>query len=293
MADPTRIMDSGKAGQDMRKALGVVDRNRPLLDRAQTRCFRQVDGRDLNAHVFLPPDWSPRDMRPVMMFFHGSLWDKGLVSQFAPQALYFAERGLITILFEYRLPGADRVDAMDSLDDICEAHRWISGHAGIFGADPGRIIMAGASAGAWMAMVRTLDLVAKKAADRDQAPPAALIAFEPICEVSFKHPWGIRFADQKILKRLVPRKMISKGVPPALFFHGSIDPVVPIDPTAKLAKAWRSKNPQSEFVPYEGAGHGFYNFNVDMRLYENTLNATDAFLVRLGFLAPGEGLVAL
>lgn len=293
MADPTRIMESGLPGQDMRKALRVVDRNRPLLDRAQSQCYRQIEGKDLAAHIFLPPNWSPRDMRPLMIFFHGSLWDRGLVSQFAPQALYFAERGLITILFEYRLPGADGVDAMDSLEDIGEAHRWTSGHAGILGGDPGRIIMAGASAGAWMAMVRTLDLAGKKAADRDHPPPAALVLFEPICEISLKQPWGIRFADQNAVKRLAPRKMLVKGVPPAMFFHGSIDPVVPIGPTAKLAKDWKSKNPLSAFVRYEGAGHGFYNFNVDMRLYENTLNATDAFLVGLGHLEPGDGLVAL
>jgi acetyl esterase len=286
-------METGLAGQELRKALGTVDRNRALLERADSGEYRVVDGRSLMAYIFAPPGWSPRDMRPAMLFFHGSLWDRGLVSQFAPQALYFAERGLVTILFEYRLPGPEGCDGLDSFEDVVAAHRWTSGLAGDLGVDPGRIIMAGASAGAWMSMVRTLSLVGRKPEERDQAPPAALVMFEPICEIGGRDPWAARFRNPKALKRMVPRKMITKGIPPALFFHGSADPVLPMKPTAKLAKAWKSKAPQSRFVPYEGAGHGFYNFNVDMRLYENTLNATDEFLVSLGFLEPGGAMVAL
>lgn len=286
-------METSTAKSDLRKALGTVDRNRALLERAHSGEFRRVGERELQAWIFSPPGWSASDLRPAMLFFHGSLWDKGLVSQFAPQALYFAERGMVTMLFEYRLPGAEGVDGTDALEDVAAAHRWACGHSRELGIDPGRLVLAGASAGAWMASVRALGLAMLKPEDREQAPPVAMVLFEPICEVDGKLPWSGRFKDQKAVKKLIPRKMLAKGAPPALVFHGSVDPVVPFEPAAKLAKAWKAKAPASQFIPYEGAGHGFYNFNVDMRLYENTLNATDDFLVSLGLLEAGGSMVAL
>ena len=294
MADPLPcIMEIARPANDLVKALVSVDRNRALLDRAETVVYREDAGRGLKAYVFRPPGWSPRDMRPALLFFHGSLWEKGLVSQFAPQALSFAERGMVTILFEYRLNAKDGTHALDALDDVAAAHFWVAGHAGALGVDPGRIVMCGASAGAWMAMVRSLHLLGQKPEDREQSPPAALILLEPVVEVVSKSPWSARFPDVKAIKRMLPLNALRKGAPPALFMHGSQDPVVPFGPGKKLAKAWRGKNSASEFVPYEGAGHGFYNFNVDVRLYENTLNVMDAFLVKLGFLEPGDLVVAL
>lgn len=286
-------MDSSAAKPDLLKALGTVDRNRALLDRGHSGEFHRVGDRSLKAWIFSPPGWTASDLRPAMLFFHGSLWDKGLVSQFAPQALYFAERGMVTILFEYRLPGAEAVDGTDSLEDVAEAHRWTCMHSGELGIDPGRIVMVGASGAAWMAAVRSLGIAALKPEVREQAPPVALVLFEPICEVAGKLPWSARFKDPKAVSKLVPRKMLEKGAPPALIFHGSADPIVPFESTLKLAKTWTAKSPASRFIPYEGAGHGFYNFNVDMRLYENTLNATDDFLVGLGLLEAGGSMVAL
>ena len=286
-------MEASTAKPDLLKALGTVDRNRALLERAHSGEYHQVGDRSLKAWIFSPPGGTASDLRPAMLFFHGSLWDKGLVSQFAPQALYFAERGIVTIVFEYRLPGAEAVDATDAMEDVAQAHRWTSGYSKELGIDPGRIIMVGASAGAWMAAVRALGLAALNPEAREQAPPVAMVLFEPICEVAGKLPWGSRFKDPKAVRTLIPRKMLEKGAPPALIFHGSVDPIVPFEATSKLAKTWIAKSPASLFIPYEGAGHGFYNFNVDMRLYENTLNATDDFLAGLGLLEPGGSLVAL
>lgn len=285
-------MQTPRPAEDLKRAFVAVDRNRALLARAETMVLRDVGTRQLHAYVFRPPGWSPRDLRPAMLFFHGSLWDKGLVSQFAPQALAFAERGMVTILCEYRLHSTDGSAALDALDDVVFAHRWLAGHAGALGVDSGKVVFCGASAGAWMAMVRSLALLGQKPDEREQSPPAALILFEPICEV-VKCLWSARFPDVRAAKRMLPRKLLRRGAPPALFFHGSMDPVVPIEPVAKLAKAWRGKSPRADFVPYDGAGHGFYNFNVDVRLYENTLNAADDFLVGLGFLEPCDVTVAL
>lgn len=50
-------------------------------------------------------------------------------------------------------------------------------------------------------------------------------------------------------------------------------------------KNWWRRNP-CRLLTYEGHGHGFFNFNVDVRLYELTLNELDKFFVERGFLTP-------
>ena len=47
-------------------------------------------------------------------------------------------------------------------------------------------------------------------------------------------------------------------------------------------KNWWRRN-VCQLLPYEGHGHGFFNFNFDVRLYEHTLNDLDRFLVACGF----------
>ena len=53
-----------------------------------------------------------------MLFFHGSLWDKGLVSQFAPHAYAFAQRGVVSLLFEYRLQSTDATGAVEVMGGL-------------------------------------------------------------------------------------------------------------------------------------------------------------------------------
>jgi hypothetical protein len=43
------------------------------------------------------------------------------------------------------------------------------------------------------------------------------------------------------------------------------------------------------FIDFEGQGHSFFNFNVDIHLFESTINSTDDFLVERGYIEPLEG----
>ena len=285
-------MEGKRPASDLRKAIGSVDRNRALLERASSLVYRQNSTRSLLVHVFQPPGSSPRDERPAMLFFHGSLWDKGLVSQFAPHAYAFAQRGLVSLLFEYRLQSTDATGAVEVMEDVAEAHRWVQGHAGLFGIDRNRCVSCGASGGAWAVLAWTLGLMVLKPEERPAPLPAALVLYEPACEIGPKLPGFSRFPDKKTAASLNPFKLLRKDPPPAIILQGTQDAVLPFASTARFAKAWRSKKGRCDLIPYEGAGHGFHNFNMNARLYENCLNAVDAFLVSLGLLEAVETLVA-
>ena len=66
--------------------------------------------------------------------------------------------------------------------------------------------------------------------------------------------------------------------------------MLPFATTEKFSRRmrrWPRRN-LCRLVPFEGCGHSFFNFNVDPRLFEATLNLADRFLVRLGFLDAAE-----
>lgn len=276
---------------DLRKALQTVDRNRVILDRAHTVAYRSVGGGDLHLHLFGADGAASGAPRPAILFFHGSLWDKGLVSQFAPQALYFAERGLLTGLVEYRMASTHQTGPMEALDDARVALRWLAQRCATLNVDRARIALAGASGGAWAAMMAALMAADPEAAAEGDPVVNALLMFEPVCDPVFKLPTVAVFPDAKSAKRLAPAKWLRRDMPDALFLHGTGDRIVPCEATAKLAKAWKKHRPETRFMPYEGAVHGFYHFGSDLRLYENTLHLAEDFLVARDYLSAQDDQV--
>lgn len=71
-----------------------------------------------------------------------------------------------------------------------------------------------------------------------------------------------------------------------LLMHGTADRLIPFDSTrafARKMRRWFRRN-DCRLLPFEGCGHSFFNFNVDPRLFEATLNQADQFLVEKGFI---------
>jgi len=90
---------------------------------------------------------------PVLVFVHGG----GLISGTGRAPLYdgssFARDGIVTVTLNYRLGIAGWLDvpgapANRGLLDVVAALRWVAENAAAFGGDPGRVTVAGQSAGA-------------------------------------------------------------------------------------------------------------------------------------------------
>jgi len=281
----------GTSPRDLRKAIQSVDRNRALLERAESLVYRETETRSLLAHVFKPPGGLGTRDRPAMLFFHGSLWEKGLVSQFAPHAYYFAQRGVVSVLFEYRLRSVDGTGPVEALEDIAAGIRWVHSRPDLLGVNNAHQILCGASGGAWAALAWTLGLLAEKEAERPFPLPTALALFEPLVDVGPKRPGFEHFPNKEVAKELNPMRLLAEGLPPAMFLHGTADAVLPFEATRKFARKWEKKKGRCDLVPFAGAAHGFHNFSHDMRMYEQTVNAVDAFLVSLGLIGASERLV--
>ena len=277
----------------------VLDRNYALLQQSEGYVYKTVGGTDLGAYVFRAPSESvPAEGYPAALFFHSSTWDNGLVSQFAPHAIYLASRGMTGILIDYRVtarfPGCTPLDAAA---DARSAVRWVRAHAKELAIDPGRIAGCGGSAGAHAMLSAAVLREGDDPADdlSISCVPDACVLFNPILDTSAKGVFSERFADSRTAKRASLMHHVRRRLPPMLIVHGTQDRVVPYEHSLRFKKKnWWRRN-HCHVLPYEGQGHGFFNFNFDVRLYEHTLNDMDRFLTALDFLVetPDDGVPRL
>lgn len=91
---------------------------------------------------------------PVLVFFYGGSWRSGAKEDYGFVGDAFASRGFVTIIPDYRLAP----DVFPSfLEDGAAAIAWVRANAATYGGDPDRIVLAGHSAGAYNAIMLTLD----------------------------------------------------------------------------------------------------------------------------------------
>ncbi len=269
----------------------VLDRNQTLLSSAEGYVYKTVDGADLGAYVFRPPSPPPPTGWPAAFFFFSSSWDSGLVSQFAPHALYLISRGMASVLVDYRVgsrhPGATPHNAMEDARSVI---RWGRENAAELRFDPSRFAGIGGSAGAHAILSAAILRKFRDFPGENPSIPCSpnlLILFSPVTDTSPRG--GVpadRFASPSDAREANLLLHVRKRLPPTLIFHGTADRVVPFASSKRfVSRNWWRRNP-CRLRSFEGKGHGFFNFNVDVRNYEITLTEIDAFLVEYGFLPP-------
>jgi acetyl esterase/lipase len=91
----------------------------------------------------------------VAVFFYGGSWDSGRRQDYAWVGRALAAQGFLTIVPDYRLYPAVRYPGF--VEDGALAVRWAADHARALGGDPGRIVLIGHSAGAYIAAMLALD----------------------------------------------------------------------------------------------------------------------------------------
>ena len=96
--------------------------------------------------------------RPVFVWIHGGSFTNGSGANAGYAGTAFARDGVVCVTINYRLgaegflelPGAgqNRADSNRGLRDMIAALTWVRDNIGAFGGDPGRVTLAGESAGA-------------------------------------------------------------------------------------------------------------------------------------------------
>lgn len=104
--------------------------------------------RDLRLDLYLPAQRQDVAL-PAIVFVHGGGWRVGVRDNFAPMAIRMAQRGYAAATITYRL--ADDAPYPAAVQDARAAVRWLRAHAAQYAVDPGRIAIAGGSAGGQIA----------------------------------------------------------------------------------------------------------------------------------------------
>ena len=277
----------------------------PRLPDAQLHVYKQAGDTPLKLYAFSPTETTVSDgdaasPRPAVVFFFGGGWAAGTPEQFAPQARYFASRGLTAILVDYRVRSRHGVAAVECVRDAKSAVRWVRSHAEELGIDPERVAAAGGSAGghlaACTALVDEFDEPAEDAAVSSR--PNALVLFNPALsfdpELAKNDQRLAGFARRLGVEplQLSPAHHVAKGAPPTLILVGTDDFL--IAGVQQFAERMKAAGARCELELYDGRTHGFFNYGRGGKAADGgrkagadflaTTERADRFLASLGYV---------
>ncbi len=92
---------------------------------------------------------------PVLLFFHGGVWQMGDKEQYRNVGTAFARRGILTAVVNYRLTPSVRHPG--HVRDAARAVAWAVRHTGEFGGRPDRVFLSGHSAGGHLITLLLMD----------------------------------------------------------------------------------------------------------------------------------------
>ena len=261
----------------------------PVLAGSQEETYRRLGETSLKLWIFQPAAKSEKPL-PCVVFFFGGGWSSGTPAQFEPQSRHLASRGMIAIVADYRVKGRQNALPADCVSDAKACVRWVRANASRLGIDPTRIAVGGGSAGGHLAAaVATVPGLDTATDDKSvSCLPNALLLFNPGTVMAPFPGLELKGFGAGLDKarfgceptEISPLHHVKKGLPPTIIFHGKADTTIPYATVEKFTEAMKAAGNRCELVGYEGQTHGFFN----KARYQETLDATDAFLVSLGYL---------
>lgn len=243
----------------------------------------KITGEDtLNMKIYQPLETNGK-RKPVMVFFFGGGWVHGSIAQFEPHAKYFADKGLVTVLADYRVESRQKTSPFEALKDANSAIRFLKENSEHFGIDSSKIIASGGSAGGHLAAATALTSKYNDEKDnlRISPIPAALILFNPVID---NGPGGYGFGRiGEDYPDFSPLHNVREGAPPTLIFLGTEDKLVPVITAQYYKLVMEEVGSYCDLITYEGQGHGFFNYK-NREFYDKTLQETETFLKKFRFL---------
>ncbi len=251
--------------------------------------YADSGSRDHLLDVYRPVNHS--GPRPVVIYFHGGGFTQLSKDTHWVMGLAFARAGYLVFNVSYRL--APRHPYPAALEDVAAAYRWVLDNAGTYGGEFGRIIVAGESAGANLAMAVTVaacfrrpEPFAKLIFESDVVPRATI----PMCGIlQVSNPerlWqrrklpravisvigdvtdsylgsaaadpigGIELADPLLV--LESDAVAERALPPMFASVGTRDPL--LDDTRRLVAALEARGVRCNVAYEPGEAHAFQAF---------------------------------
>ena len=251
----------------------------------ETVIYKKIDTTQLVMRVFVPPQKDSTHNYPAMVFFSGGGWYKCSLTQFEPQAKYFAERGIVCLLVEYRVWSTHRASIFDCIADAKSAIRYIKENAQKYKVDKDKIIAVGGSSGGHLAAATAMTEGYDDPNDNLSiiSKPNALILYNPVIDLGPSDTEVYGWIGEKY-KDLSPLHNIKPDTPPTIMFYGTEDGGISMEASAYFCAAMKAVGSRCDLFLYNGQEHGFFNYDRGKVYYKKTTFEADKFLISLGYL---------
>jgi acetyl esterase/lipase len=225
-------------------------------------------GRSLFLSLYARTD--PSERRPMVVFVHGGGWAGGDPWTHIRHAHALAAQGFVTATITYRLAAEAVWPA--SIEDVTTAVQWLKQHAATFGGDPGRVAVAGGSAGGHLsAMVALTTEEVQAAVLFYPAVDLEALAWEANAEL---HAVVVDyFGDQR--HAASPVNHVHAGAPPILTLTGALDQLTTAADIERFHKLLDDAGVTNTLVVLDDADHGF---DLVLQHWQETFDVLAQFL---------------
>jgi len=203
-------------------ALTVVGQPDGHPDRTEQYAVDEL-GRPLHLDLYRPAGPGPH---PVVVWVHGGSWVRGERDDRTALCRWLADRGHAVVAVTYRLPPPAPVGE-GQRRDVASAAAWAAAHAAEEDLDPDRIVLAGQSAGATLALSTTAGILA---GDLPAPRPRAVVAYYPVTDLravdrSLQDAvlGGPAAQHRRATRAASPADLVRPDLPPTLLVLGSAD----------------------------------------------------------------------
>jgi acetyl esterase len=249
----------------------------PLAEPNQTQLFASVGGKELFADVYLPAGGASaaNPSAPVVMI-HGGGFSGGVRSDGRDWDRWLAARGYTVFDVDYRLDPP--VTGYLAAQDVACAMSWIGDHASEYNISPERMLVAGQSAGAGLAMQVGYGLgdgTVVSSCGGAVPQPAAVFALYPPDD--FALGWDLNTGFGRISARnfntgyiggapeIFPERYravspifhVRAGLPPTLIAAGAHDHLVPFGGHVEMVEKLNAAGVPVELVSVPFGEHAF------------------------------------
>jgi acetyl esterase/lipase len=226
-----------------------------------------MDGVDIKMDVYYPE--SAQKAVPVVVYIHGGGWRAGDKTENIGMQHFtgFLANGYMVVSINYRLMPDVLFPA--PIEDVMCATRHLRANAHVYGLDPWRIGVMGASAGGHLAaMLGVLDAndgfgktgPYQKVSSRVQA--VVMLAGPSNLKVLAVHPeFANLFIEDEGWRRdldwISPINYVTADDPPFLLLHGDKDDIVPLSQSTDFKELLTSKGVWARLIVVKNGGHAF------------------------------------
>ena len=204
--------------------------------------------------VYVPQSAAPENKLPVIVFFYGGSWQWGSKNDYLFLGQALASKGFVTVIVDYRL--YPEVYCPAFVSDGAAAVRFVHDHIGDYNGDGNKLFLAGHSAGAYIAMMMTVNKIFFADAGVDERWVKGAIGISgPYDFLPFTDPNIIALFSKTKDADTQPINFVTNHNPPIFLASGDDDDTVLLRNTNHLETKLRALGNKVETKVYPGIGH--------------------------------------